>query len=106
MGLKSRPIPTPPPLRGGENPHGTKWGGAGQAGRGKITIPNSSGYWANAIVRSSRTFTYGGNIETVVSPPYGQGGPGKKKNYIYFSLKERKFGTTLNFFFYVNKIKF
>ena len=40
---------------------------------------DSSGYWANAIVRSSRTFTYGGNIETVASPPYGQGGLGKKK---------------------------
>ena len=38
-GLKSRPIPVPPPLRGGENPHGVKWGGAGQAGRGKIAIP-------------------------------------------------------------------
>ena len=40
MGLKSRPIPAPPPLRGGENPHGVKWGEAGQAGRGKIAIPS------------------------------------------------------------------
>ena len=38
VGLKSRPIPAPPPLRDGENPHGTKRGGAGQAGRGKIVI--------------------------------------------------------------------
>ena len=37
--LKSHPIPAPPPLRGGKNPHGTKRGGAGQAGRGKIAIP-------------------------------------------------------------------
>ena len=41
-GLKSCPIPTPSPLRGGENPHGAKRGGAGQAGRGKIVIPNNS----------------------------------------------------------------
>ena len=46
---------------------------------------DSSGYWANAIVRSSRTFTYRGNIETVASPPYGQGGLGKKK-FIFISL--------------------
>ena len=39
VGLKSHPIPAPPPLRGGENPHGAKRGGAGQAGRGKIAIP-------------------------------------------------------------------
>ena len=39
VGLKSRPIPAPPPLRGGKNPHGAKRGGAGQAGRGKIAIP-------------------------------------------------------------------
>ena len=39
-GLKSHPIPAPPPLRGGKNPHGAKRGGAGQAGRGKIAIPN------------------------------------------------------------------
>ena len=39
-GLKSHPIPVPPPLRGGENPHGAKQGGTGQAGRGKIAIPN------------------------------------------------------------------
>lgn len=40
-GLKSHPIPAPPPLRGGENPHGAKRRGPGQAGRGKIAIPNS-----------------------------------------------------------------
>ena len=39
-GLKSRPIPAPPPLQGGENPHGAKRGGMGQAGRSKIAIPN------------------------------------------------------------------
>ena len=38
-GLKSRPIPTPPPLRGGENPHGAKRGGVGQVRWGKIAIP-------------------------------------------------------------------
>ena len=38
-GLKSRPILAPPPLRGGENSHGAKRGGVGQAGRGKIAIP-------------------------------------------------------------------
>ena len=38
-GLKSHPIPAPSSLRGGENPHGAKRGGAGQAGRGKIAIP-------------------------------------------------------------------
>ena len=38
-GLKSHHIPALPPLRGGENPHGAKRGGAGQAGRGKIAIP-------------------------------------------------------------------
>ena len=37
--LKSHPIPAPPPLRGGKNPHGAKRGGAGQAGRDKIAIP-------------------------------------------------------------------
>ena len=40
-GLKSHPIPAPPPLRGGENPHGVKRGGAGQAERGKIAIPST-----------------------------------------------------------------
>ena len=39
-GLKSPPIPTPPPLLGRENPHGTKRGGADQVRRGKIAIPN------------------------------------------------------------------
>ena len=39
VGLKSRPIPAPSPLQGGENPHGAKRKGAGQAERGKITIP-------------------------------------------------------------------
>ena len=42
--LKSHPIPAPPPLRGWENPHRAKQGGAGQAGRGKITIPSSTRY--------------------------------------------------------------
>ena len=37
--LKSRPIPAPLPLWGGENSRGAKWGGAGQTGWGKITIP-------------------------------------------------------------------
>ena len=40
-GLKSYPIPAPSPLRGGENPHGAKRGGAGQAGRDKIAIPSN-----------------------------------------------------------------
>ena len=41
-GTKYCPIPAPPPLRGGENLHEAKWGGAGQSGvgRGKIVIPN------------------------------------------------------------------
>jgi len=39
-GLKSCPISTQSPLRGGENPHEAKWGGAGQARQGKIVIPN------------------------------------------------------------------
>ena len=43
-GLKSHPIPAPSPLRGGENPHGAKRGGTGQAGRGKIAIPNLDKY--------------------------------------------------------------
>ena len=43
-GLKSCPILAPPPLRGGENPHGAKRGGAGQAGRGKIAIPTTAWY--------------------------------------------------------------
>ena len=38
-GLKSNPIPAPPSLRGEENPHGAKRGGAGQAERDKIAIP-------------------------------------------------------------------
>ena len=36
---KCKPIPAPPPLRGGKNLHRAKRGGAGQAGRGKIVIP-------------------------------------------------------------------
>ena len=40
VGLKSCPIPAPSPLQGGKNPHGTKREGTGQAGRGKIAIPN------------------------------------------------------------------
>ena len=42
-GLKSRPIPAPLPLRGGENPHDAKRGRAGQVGRVKIVIPNNMG---------------------------------------------------------------
>ena len=38
-GLKSRPIPTPPPLRGGENPHGAKQGGVGQSEAGQNCHP-------------------------------------------------------------------
>ena len=41
--LKFRSIFAPPPLRGRENPHWAKRGGVGQAGRGKIAIPNC--YW-------------------------------------------------------------
>ena len=52
-GLKSCPIPAPSPLRGGENPHGVKRGGAGQAGRGKIAIPILS-----SIIEST-IFVYG-----------------------------------------------
>ena len=44
-GLKSRPIPTPLPLRDKKNPHGVKRGGAGQAGRGKIAIPMCVCVW-------------------------------------------------------------
>ena len=40
-GLKACLISAPPPLQGRENPCGAKWGGAGQAGRGKIAIPIS-----------------------------------------------------------------
>ena len=40
-GLKSRPILVLLPLWGRENLRGTKQGGAGQAGQGKITIPKS-----------------------------------------------------------------
>ena len=43
-GLKSHPIPAPPPLWDGENLHGTKWGEVGQAGRGKIAIPTRNRY--------------------------------------------------------------
>ena len=39
---RSCPIPAPPPLWGGENPCGAKWGGAGQAGQGRIAIPSTS----------------------------------------------------------------
>ena len=42
-GLKSRPIPAPPPLRGRENLHEAKWGRAGQVERGKIAIPTIVG---------------------------------------------------------------
>ena len=54
-GRKSHPIPASPPLRGGENPHGAKRGGAGQAGRGKIAIPTATS-----------TYTYGVTIVTRV----------------------------------------
>ena len=37
-GLKSRTIPTPPPLRGGKNSCRVKRGGVGKVGWGKITI--------------------------------------------------------------------
>ena len=37
--LKSQPTLAPPPLRGGENSHGAKRGGVGQAVQGKIAIP-------------------------------------------------------------------
>ena len=36
-GLKSHPILTPSPLRGGENQHRAKQEGASQAGQGKTT---------------------------------------------------------------------
>ena len=39
-GLKSRLIPTPPPLWDGENPHGIKQVEVGQVGWGKIAIPS------------------------------------------------------------------
>ena len=42
--LKSRPIPASPTLWGRENPHGTKRGGAGQAGQDKIAILKSKAY--------------------------------------------------------------
>ena len=48
-GLKSHPILAPPPLRGGENPYGVKWGGAGQAGRGKIAITTQKSKPAESI---------------------------------------------------------
>ena len=41
-GLKSCPILAPSPLRGEENPHGAKRGGAGQTRRSKIAIPSST----------------------------------------------------------------
>ena len=41
-GLKSCSIPAPSPLRGKKNSHGTKRGGAGQTGRGKIAILSST----------------------------------------------------------------
>ena len=42
-GLKSCPISALSPLQGGENPHGAKRGGAGQAERDKIAIPTIVG---------------------------------------------------------------
>ena len=59
MGLKSRPIPAPPPLRGGKNLHGAKWGGAGQAGREKIAIPSHA---------PSFVTTISGNFEKLGEP--------------------------------------
>ena len=38
-GTKYCPIPAPPPLRVGENPHGAGRGGAGQSGAGKNCHP-------------------------------------------------------------------
>ena len=38
-GLKSCSMPTPSPLRDGENLHGAKRGRVGQVRRGKIVIP-------------------------------------------------------------------
>ena len=48
-GLKPHPIPAPPPLRGGENPHGAKRGGVGQAGQGRAKLPSliTCIYWSN-----------------------------------------------------------
>ena len=43
VGLKSCPIPAPSPLQGGKNPHGTKRGRAGQAGRGGAKLPSLFG---------------------------------------------------------------
>ena len=40
VGLKSRSIPAPPPLRDEENLPGTKWGRTGQAEWGKFVIPS------------------------------------------------------------------
>ena len=40
--LKSHLIPTPSPLRDGENSHRTKQGGVGQAGLGKSVIPTKN----------------------------------------------------------------
>ena len=52
-GLKSHPIPALSHLRGGENPHGAKRGGAGQPGRGKIAIPMCvcGWWWGGGIFR-------------------------------------------------------
>ena len=41
-GLKSCPIPTPPPLRVGENPRGAKLGGAGQNCHPETACPHQS----------------------------------------------------------------
>ena len=42
-GLKSYPIPAPPPLRGEKNPRRAKRGGVGSAERGKIAISTLNG---------------------------------------------------------------
>ena len=60
-GLKSRPIPALPPLRSGENLHGAKRGGAGQAGRGKTTIPKLA-----TFISLIRTHKVCNNIDTIL----------------------------------------
>ena len=62
-GLKSCPILAPSPLWGGENPHGMKRGGAGQAGRGKIAIPRR---WVGCIANRHKWYlTIEGYLSTL-----------------------------------------
>ena len=68
MGLKSHPIPAPPSLRGGENPHGAKRGGAGQAGRGKIAIPTLEG-----TVRDIKAMDRRSHVVIDGDDPYAKG---------------------------------